>query len=343
MNAPDRKPLCVIAHDAVPGDAAPDAQDTLVQAREVADALDRLGWRAEALGMDLDLAAAAAELRTLRPDLVFNLVEAPAGKGRLISLAPVLFEALDLPYTGTPADAIALTSNKPLAKRRLAAAGLPTPLIFDLNAPMPASPEDLYIVKPAWEHASLGIDAGAVVRADRVRPELAERRLRRGGAWFAERYVDGREFNVALIGSGPDPILLPPAEILFAGFPEGRPRIVDYAAKWDPDSPEYRGTQRSFAPAGDPELAAQLADLARACWDLFGLSGYARVDLRMDSEERLWILEVNANPCIARDAGFPAAAAEHGLSYDSMVGLIVQASVGVPGLQSVPAVAEAGG
>lgn len=328
MNAARPKPLCLIAHDAVPEGAAPDIQDSLIQAQSVAAALERLGWRTELLSVDLNLQAVAETLATFRPALVFNLVEAPDGKGRLITLAPDLFEALGAPYTGASAEAVAATSNKLRAKRRLAAAGLPTPALFDLDAP--ASPDDLYIVKSVWEHASVGLDAGAVMRADRVRAGLAERRLRRGGTWFAERFVNGREFNVALLGPAADPVLLPPSEILFTNFPSDRPRIVDYAAKWDSDSPEYRGTQRSFAPADDPELTARLHDLARACWDAFGLSGYARVDLRMDSDERLWILEINANPCIAPDAGFPAAAAEHGLSYDAMIGRIVEAALGMP-------------
>lgn len=330
MNALSRRPLCLVAHDAIGPSAAPDAQDGLVQAEAIAAALERSGWRAERLAIGLDLERAAAALDELQPDLVFNLVEAPGGKGRLIGLAPDLFEALGVAYSGAPADAVVASSNKRAAKARLVRAGLPTPTMFRPDGAF--SPDERYIVKSVWEHASLGLDAGSVVRAGKVPAALAERRQRLGGAWFAEHFIDGREFNVALLGPAEAPVVLPPSEIVFDRFPPCQPRIVDYAAKWHADSAEYRGTERSFAAARDPDLAARLGDLARACWDLFGLAGYGRVDFRMDVDGRLWILEVNANPCLAPDAGFVAAAAEAGIDFDAVVARIIDAALaGAPG------------
>jgi D-alanine-D-alanine ligase len=316
------RPLCLVVHDAVAADAPPDAQDTLVQAQAIGGALARLGWRAETLALDLDLGRAAEALQRRAPDLVFNLVEAPGGKGRLIGLGPDLFEALDVPYTGASAAALAATSNKPAAKARLAKAGLPTPPMFRTDS----ASDRRWIVKSAWEHASLGLDGASVVAAGRVPAAIAERQSRFGGEWFAEAFIEGREFSVALLGPADAPTLLPPAEIRFDAWPAGRPRIVGYAAKWHEDSAEYRGTTRSFAPARDPELAARLHDLALACWDLFGLSGHARVDFRMDAADRLWILEVNANPCLAPDAGFAAAAAEAGIGFDAVIARILDAA-----------------
>ncbi len=315
-------PLCLVVHDAVAADAPPDAQDTLIQAQAVGGALARLGWRVETLSFDLDLDRAAETLQRRAPDLVFNLVEAPSGKGRLIGLGPDLFEALDIPYTGAPAAALAATSNKPAAKARLAESGLPTPLLCCADS----APDRRFIVKSAWEHASLGLDGASVVPAGKVPVAIAERRRRLGGEWFAEAFVEGREFNVALLGPADAPMLLPPAEIRFDAWPAGRPRIVDYAAKWCADSPEYRGTTRSFAPARDSRLTARLHDLAVACWELFALSGYARVDFRMDAAGGLWVLEVNANPCLAPDAGFVAAAAEAGIGFDAVIARILDAA-----------------
>jgi D-alanine-D-alanine ligase len=113
--------------------------------------------------------------------------------------------------------------------------------------------------------------------------------------------------------------------MLFVNFPPQRPRIVGYAAKWDPASFEYTHTLRRFDfGGGDEELVDGLGELARACWEPLGLGGYARADFRVDPRGTPWILEVNPNPCIVADAGFAAAAERAGLSYPQLVQRILQ-------------------
>jgi D-alanine-D-alanine ligase len=194
---------------------------------------------------------------------------------------------------------------------------MPTPGEFGASAD-----EGPWIVKAVWEHASLGIDDSSVVRgAKRVAEVLAARRAEFGGDWFAERFVPGRELNVALIAAPDGVRVLPVAEIRFDGFPADKPAIVGYAAKWHTDSFEYRNTVRSFAV--EPDLASRAGRLARDCWELFGLTGYARVDLRIDAAGTPWVLEVNANPCLSPDAGFAAALATAGLAYRTAVAWLV--------------------
>jgi D-alanine-D-alanine ligase len=102
---------------------------------------------------------------------------------------------------------------------------------------------------------------------------------------------------------------LPAAEILFDNFPDDAPKIVDYAAKWDTESPEYKATTRSFDfEASDAPLIEKLNLLCLKCWDLFSLQGAVRIDFRVDEDGNPWVLEVNANPCLSADAGFMAAA-----------------------------------
>jgi D-alanine-D-alanine ligase len=148
-----------------------------------------------------------------------------------------------------------------------------------------------------------------VVDAEGLRAALDARTREIGRPSFAERYVAGREFNLSLIAdAGGEPLVLPPAEIDFSQFPPEKLRIVGYAAKWDADSFEYQHTPRSFEfPAADQSLLAELQRLAGACWRLFDLRGFARVDFRVDAAGRPWILEVNVNPCLAPDAGWMAA------------------------------------
>jgi len=321
----------VVLHDLVPDDAPPDLLDTLVQAEEVSSALADLNHETTALAFGPEMEETAGDLERLSPDLVFNLVEAPWGLGRLIHLGPALVECLDLPCAGCSAQALRLTSNKPKAKDLMRASGLPTPEWITLRdmGPVQAS-DDLYILKSAWEHSSVGLDEDALVPGDpdRLRIELARRADRLGGACFAEKFIDGREFNLSLL-AGPDgPEVLPPAEIIFEDYGPDKIRMVDYRAKWRTDSFEFSHTPRSFDFTGeDRELLSRLSELSRQCWRVFKLGGWARVDFRVDSSGRPWILEINANPCLSSDAGFMAAARRAGLDLPGVVGRILDDGV----------------
>jgi D-alanine-D-alanine ligase len=112
----------------------------------------------------------------------------------------------------------------------------------------------------------------------------------------------------------------------FVDYPVEKPKIVGYAAKWNSNADEYHATQRRFPALSDPEQHA-LQDVARRCWTLFGLRGYARVDVRLDRQGVPWVLEVNANPCLSRDAGFVAAALEAGIRYRQVIEMILHAAM----------------
>jgi D-alanine-D-alanine ligase len=313
-------PAVAVVHGRVPPDAPPDEQDTLVQVREVSARLAELGWRPVAIPVDLDLRRLVDRLNRLGPAFAFNLVESLDGKGALIGLVPRLLEAIGLPYTGCSADAIAATASKLVAKRAMAAAGIDTaPWIEPEDLAAGRVPAGRFIVKSVWEHASIGLDATSIGEGPALRAIRTQRTERFGGAWFAEAFIDGREFNLALVGPAEAPRLLPPAEIEFVDFALGQPRLVDYAAKWDPGSHAYRNTPRRYDFAGEGALLARLEAAARRCWRLFRLSGCARVDFRVDAEGRPWVLEVNANPCLAGDAGLMAAAARAGLTQADLV------------------------
>ena len=205
--------------------------------------------------------------------------------------------------------------------------------LFGCSANNPATKEQLEppcILKAVWEHASRGIDDRNVLMegdAALVRERLREFTARMGRPCFAEQFIEGREFNLAML-DGPDgPQVLPPGEIDFSTFPPGKPRIVGHRAKWHADSFEYDNTPRYFHfPPEDRPLLDRLRQLALDCWRLFSLRGYARVDFRVDRQGQPWILEVNTNPCLSPDAGIAAALAEAGVPYTAAIQRILEAS-----------------
>lgn len=316
----------LVLHEKLDSDARPDEADALVQVEQVSEALELLNWKVSTQAIDLDLALGLERLQDEKPGCVFNLVESLGGRGELIGLVPALLESAGLPFTGSGSMAINLSSHKLFAKRFMRADGIPTP-DWQPDDDRSHDPEARWIVKSLWEHASLGLDDGAVVRG-RV---AAEARIRHcseqfGGHWFAERYVDGREFNISIIEQSGQPRVLPLAEMTFVDYPAGKPKIVGYAAKWDSSAPEYHATQRRFPALPDAEREI-LQSVARRCWNLFGLRGYARVDVRLDRDGTPWVLEINANPCLARDAGFAAAAVEAGMRYRQVIEMVLHAAM----------------
>lgn len=313
----------LVLHSDVPPDAPPEDQDTLIAARAVSEALASRGHETLAAAFIPEEGALRDIVEQAGPDVVFNLVEGIEGKGALAHVAPTLLEQIGIPYTGTGADALIATGDKPWAKQRLRQAGLPTP-DWSLGPRWEGLSAGRWIVKAADEDASVGLDDGAVVEASEVeaRAELSNERY--GGRWFAERYIDGREFNIAVLEDGHAPRVLPMAEMTFEEWPADRPRIVGYVAKWDDDSFESTRTVRTFGvEEREPELAHALRHLAERVWSLFGLRGTARVDFRVDTTNAPLILEINPNPGIAPDAGFAAAAAQAGLSYAQLIEKIV--------------------
>lgn len=320
--------VCVLFTPA-PADASPEDLDGLVQRDQVMAALQELGHQVEALGFGSDLAENLYALREASPDCVFNLVEAVAGRDRLQLAAPALLEDLYIPFTGSGLEAMALCADKCAAKRRLRAAGMPTPDWAEASRPFPEElAQETVIIKARSSHASVGLDEHSLLRFQDGQ-QLKHRLQEMGPGWYVERFIDGREFNIALLRNGPGTQMLPPAEIDFSDFPVGKPRLVGYRAKWVAESFEYHHTNHIFDfPASDGPLLDEIRRLALAAWELFGLDGYARVDFRVDRNNRPWILEINTNPCLAQDAGFAAAAARAGLDYRTCISRILEAAVG---------------
>jgi D-alanine-D-alanine ligase len=228
---------------------------------------------------------------------------------------------LELPYTGSPVEALALARDKARTKHLLAGAGLPTPEFQVVAVGGHASPTMIarlaagpLFVKPASEDASLGIGPESVVSTAAALAERVADIHQRYGAALVERFIDGREFNTSVIAL-PDPRILPLAEVNFNREASGGWGIVTYDAKWTPESAAWSGTPVTCPADVDEPLAARLREVSLAAFKLVGCRDYARVDLRVDAAGEPFILEVNANPDIAPTAGFARSLAAGGISY----------------------------
>jgi len=304
-----------------------DEQDVLDQARLVEETLVNIGYRVVRGYMGLDLSLAKKGIISSGANIVFNLVEGIDGKAELTHLPPSLLQSMRIPFTGSGPEAMMLTSNKQLAKRIMEYSGINTPLSFSAQDAWRANGNGKYIAKPLFEDASVGITDNSIFFGNEP-VKIVEFGLRFGMNFFVEQFIDGREFNISVLAGENGPTVLPPAEIIFKDYPEGKPNIVGYDAKWNMESFEYNNTPRSFDfPSKDAQLIAELMDISARCWNLFDLKGYARVDFRVGIDGKPYVLEINANPCLSPDSGFYAAVQKAGLTFEEAIERIIKDSL----------------
>jgi D-alanine-D-alanine ligase len=296
-----------------------------VVARAIAAALGEAGFDAHLVPVDGDLAELRTRLAELDADCAFNLCESLAGDSRLESAVPLLLELLGIPFTGSPPEVLSFGLRKDRVKQRLQAAGIPTPDGRVLAAP--GDPCDLpypLIVKPVHEDGSVGIWRTSVVHND---AELARAvsavlaKLRQ--PCLVEQYIDGREFNVALLGH-PTPRVLPLSEIDFRGLPAGAPHIVSYDAKWASGSEDDLGTVPVLHPELGSAVAARVRRVATDAFRAVGVRDYGRVDVRLAAGGIPYVVDVNPNCDLSPNAGMARAAGAFGIDFRALASLLVR-------------------
>jgi D-alanine-D-alanine ligase len=316
-----RKKCCLLFNQ--PRDnALADELDVLVQAEFIEKNLQELGIVTYRKGITSDFMNELADLAESRPDFVFNLVESINNKGELCYFIPALLNMYSIPYTGNPVEAMFITTSKALTSKTLRSADITNPGAYSPSQYNQLIPGNQYIIKPVWEDGSLDITSESVFT---FTPEY-ENKLKgyKDTHWLIEDFIDGREFNISVLPGEKEPEVMPPAEMVFHNYNGSQPKIVDFKAKWEEGSFEYENTIRKFP--GDnlnPILRERIISAALQCWDVFGLKGYARVDMRIDNNEIPYVIEVNANPCLSPDSGFVAATIEAGLPITNVIQRII--------------------
>jgi D-alanine-D-alanine ligase len=313
----------------------PDIYDTAVEKKASLTILDSVnavyqaliesGYPVVRVPLLPPLDSAKESLKRLETDLVFNLFEGFDGCPESEPALTNFLDELGLIYTGCRGNALSFGLDKIKTKARLATIGTETPRyqmlgpkttsLFHLNYPC--------IVKPYTEDGSNGISEDSVVH-DFASLEKQVATISRlfGKRVLVEEFVDGREFNTTVLGTTP-PKALPISEITYSLPPE-LPRILTFSAKWDPQSVYYRGTKAVCPAEIDTELQERITQTALLSFRLLGPRGYARIDFRLDSEQKLKVIELNPNPDISPDAGAALQAEAAGLSYSQFIDQIVQ-------------------
>jgi D-alanine-D-alanine ligase len=301
---------------------------------QIAHALLELGHEIRLLGICDDLEDLIGQLKQWHPELVFNGAEAYRGNESLEYLLPGLLEAEGYRYTGAPPLSLQVTRNKAITKKLLAYFGIQVPgfVSYRLHEKVLQIPNLRFplIVKPLQTDASAGISQASLVQdplalAERV--DFIHERFVQGA--IAEEFVDGRELYVSIIGNEDALHILPLTELVFDKR-KTRPeeRIATQFAKWDEAYRERKGIRNVFARPLARAVRDQIAETCRIAYRALWLRDYARIDLRLTPDGRIWILEANANPFISYGHDMANAAAKAGLEYRDFIQRIVDTAMG---------------
>lgn len=290
---------------------------------DVKQALIKLGHDVQVIGVYDDLAPIRKMLDEWKPSIVFNLLEDFAGNSAFDYYVVSYLEMLNVPYTGCNPRGLLLARDKALSKKLLTYHHIDVPdfqvfryrkrigRIRKLSYPM--------FVKSLIEEGSVGIaQASYCENEDQLRERVAMLHERTKGDVIAEQYIDGRELYVTVVGNHRLDVY-PIRELVFDKVPEGQPRVATFKVKWDYDYRERWGIDYVFArplAAGVPE---RIARLCKRIYRTLDLSGYARIDLRLTPDGKLYVLEANPNPAIAANDECAYSAEKAGLTYPQFV------------------------
>jgi D-alanine-D-alanine ligase len=301
-----------------------DELDVLDQVKIVSEALVKLKYRIVEYQVDLNISKAIKDIQKIQPAFIFNLAETLDNKGEFAYIPAAILTHLNIPFSGNSLIPLFFAANKVLAKEQLTNIGIKTPAWATLDQLKKLKNDRKYILKPIWEEGSLGLDEDSVFNGS-DKNFIKKIAAKNKHYFFVEEFIEGREFNVSIMGTKDGPVVLPIAEMIFLKYPEGKPRIMGYTAKWKEDSFEYSHTLRTFKiPAKDNDIKTEIEKICKKCWNSFSFKGYVRIDFRMGADRVPLVIDLNLNPCISQSGGFIAATEKAGYKFVDVIRQIVE-------------------
>lgn len=334
-NSADNRPtlligvVCNIKSNALSDEQAEFDEPETIAA--IGDALQSGGFNTVILDAADDL---PQQLKTTKPDIVFNIAEGLYGRGREAHV-PAILEYYGIPYTGSDVVTLAVALDKALTKRILLSHGIGTPSYFVLRQNERALPDMIsfpVLVKPNAEGSSKGIGDNCIAEdTDGLQKLLFETRERYDGDLLIEQYIDGREFTVGLIGNGENIRVFDPMEIVYSK-PRGNYRIYSYEVKRNfRDHITYR-----CPPDISDVLKENMLHEADEIYHILGCRDFARIDFRIAPDERIYLIEVNPLPGLAPNySDLPMLAAFNGIAYNDLICHVLYCALERYGMKAV--------
>jgi D-alanine-D-alanine ligase len=301
--------------------------DNMYTEKDVYEALLANGYQVRLLGLYNDIRFLLDEIDEFKPDVIFNMVEVFNNRTQLEKNVGALLQMLGLPYTGASAEALSICNDKALSKKllryhRLRVARFQT-FYKGYRVKRPVWVKLPAIIKPLCEEASRGISQSSIVETDDAfveRIRFIHEKMDMDA--IAEEYIEGRELYVTVMGQK-QLTVFPPREMTFGKLPEDEPRIATYKAKWDTRYRTRWGIKSVFANKIDDEILARIDDTCKRAYRALNMNSYVRFDIRLTPQGRVYIIEPNANPCIAKEDEVAQSADKMGISYPQLIRKIV--------------------
>jgi D-alanine-D-alanine ligase len=294
---------------------------------DVISTLTGMGHEVRALPVHDDLGEIRRLVTEWKPQIAFNLLEGFDDVVIFDQNVVSHLELLKLAYTGCNSRGLLLARDKSLSKKLLAYHRIRVPEFEVFRAGRPIRrPKRLafpLMVKSLTEEASIGISQASVVdNDDKLKERVAFVHESIGTAAIVEQYIEGRELYVGILGNQTLQAL-PVWELFFTNMPEGAKRIATDRVKWSVKYQKKYGIDSGMATSLAEGQAEKIQHLCKRAYRALELSGYARVDLRLDQQGNAWVIEANPNPQIARGEDFAASAEKIGISYETALQRII--------------------
>jgi D-alanine-D-alanine ligase len=290
---------------------------------DVVTTLGKLGHEVRVLGVADELGPIRTVIEDWQPDIVFNLLEEFLGRQDFDHYVVGFLELMQVAYTGCHPRGLVLARDKALSKKLLAYHHLAVPKFAvyprGRRVHRPKGLEFPLIVKSLVHEASLGISQASIVDSDeKLRERVAFIHQRNASDAIAEQYIDGREFYVGVIGNTRIEVL-PIWELVFENMPPGSVPIATAHVKHNPDYQRRRGIYQQHADDLEGPLRDHIIKTTRKIARILDLDGYSRIDYRLGNDGKLYFLEANPNPDIARSEEFASAAEEAGRTFPQLI------------------------